>query len=259
MKNYVNKIILVVIALLFCSCANEQVKIGLSKGSGGESYENYSKWLKQYDENIEIVDLYTSENPIELLNECDGLILTGGPDVHPGRFDKPYESDRCSIDEKRDTLEFSLLQKALLDKVPILGICRGQQLINVALGGSLIIDIPTDLNNPVVHQIEEGDAKHRIFLEEDSYLYSISGVDSSLVNSNHHQGIDRLSKEFKPTGFTRDGIIEAYEWKDNSFKSWLLAVQWHPERLDKEHKMSAPLAKEFIKASKDFRTKYRKK
>ncbi len=247
------------ILLLLFSCSNEKMKIALSKGSGGQSYVNYSEWLESYGHNIEIVDIYASDDPVKDLLECDALVLTGGPDVHPGRFDKPYESDRCSIDEYRDTLEFELLRNALLIKMPILGICRGQQLINVALGGSLIIDIPNDLTNPVIHQLDEGDATHRLFLEDGTYLKEIADVDSALVNSNHHQAVDKLSKELKPTGYTRDGIIESFEWRDVSFKSWMLAVQWHPERLERDHPLSEPLANEFIEAAKKFKNKLNNK
>jgi putative glutamine amidotransferase len=143
--------------------------------------------------------------------------------------------------------------------MPVLGICRGQQLINVALGGSLVIDIPTDLTNPVIHQIEEGDATHRLFLEDGSYLKDIADVDSALVNSNHHQAVDKLSRELKPSGYTRDGIIESYEWRDVSFKSWMLAVQWHPERLERDHPLSEPLASEFIEAAEKYKKKLKKK
>ena len=259
MKRILQISLVIVVILLLSSCSEDKLKIALSKGSGGQSYENYSEWLESYGYDVEIVDIYSSDDPIKDLLDCDALVLTGGPDVHPGRFDKPYESDRCSIDDYRDTLEFELLRNALLFKMPILGICRGQQLINVALGGSLIIDIPKDLTNPVIHQVEEGDATHRLFIEEGTYLRSIAGVDSALVNSNHHQAVDKLSKELKPTGYTRDGIIESFEWRDVSFKSWMLAVQWHPERLERNHPLSEPLAKEFIEAATKFSKKLKKK
>lgn len=259
MKRILQTSFAIAILLLLFSCSDEKLKIALSKGSGGQSYENYSEWLESYGYDVEIVDIYTSDDPIKDLLDCDALVLTGGPDVHPGRFEKPYESDRCSIDEYRDTLEFELLRNALLIKMPVLGICRGQQLINVALGGSLVIDIPTDLTNPVIHQIEEGDATHRLFLEDGSYLKDIADVDSALVNSNHHQAVDKLSRELKPSGYTRDGIIESYEWRDVSFKSWMLAVQWHPERLERDHPLSEPLASEFIEAAEKYKKKLKKK
>lgn len=255
MKKIIQISILIITLLFVISCSNAPLKIALSKGSGGQSYKNYSKWLESYGKKVEIVDIYTTDNPIETLSDCDALVLTGGPDVDPGRFDKPYESDRCTIDENRDTLEFALLQYAFYHKMPVLGICRGQQLINVALGGSLIIDIPTDVKNAVIHQLDSGDAYHRVFLNNNTHLKDISNVDSALVNSNHHQGIDRLSKELTPSGYTRDGIIESYEWKDKSFKSWLLAVQWHPERLHKEDPMSGPIAEDFLKSAENYKKK----
>jgi putative glutamine amidotransferase len=233
----------------------EPLKIALSKGSGGKSYENYKTWLESYAGNVEIVDIYVSDKPFELLSQCDGLVLTGGPDVNPGRFGQPNEANRCTIDEHRDTLEFELLQKAFEYKMPVLGICRGQQLINVALGGSLIIDIPTDKGNTVTHQLDSGDAHHYIYTNDSSRLKELSGVDSALVNSNHHQGIDRLANDLKATGKTADGLIEAYEWKDGSQKSWLMAVQWHPERLEKGDRMSEPIAESFLQAARIYKEK----
>lgn len=259
MRKLVRISILIFFAFTINSCTNPPLKIALSKGSGGQSYKNYSKWLESYGDKVEIVDIYVADDPLKELSECDALVLTGGPDVDPGRYGKSYESDRCSIDENRDTLEFELLRNALKDKMPILGICRGQQLINVALGGSLIIDIPTDIKNAVIHQLDSGDALHRVFLNDNTHLKDIAKVDSALVNSNHHQGIDRLSKELKPSGYTRDGIIESYEWKDVSFKSWLLAVQWHPERLHKDDPLSGPIAEDFLKAAEVYKKKLKHK
>lgn len=260
MKKILKLSLLLVILIQMTTLAESPLKIALSKGSGGQSYENYKTWLKHYGgEDIELVDIYTSENPFEELSKCDGLVLTGGPDVNPGRFGEPNEAGRCSIDEHRDTLEFKILEEAFRKRMPVLGVCRGLQLINVALGGSLIIDIPTDLGKEVIHQLDSGDAYHYIYIDENSHLKELSGIDSALVNSNHHQGIDRLADDLKSTGRTKDGVVEAFEWKNNSSKNWLIGVQWHPERLKSGDKMSEPIALDFLKAVKIYKLKTKNK
>lgn len=249
--------------MLFTSCTKEAeikkenllnnnsiYKIVLSKGSGSKSYENYGRWLRQNsDDSLEIIDLYhkSFEEAKKYIAECDGVVLTGGPDVHPGRFDKAYDTTRCSIDLKRDTLEFALINLALEKKLPILGICRGMQILNVALKGDLIVDIPEDIGNNVIHQIDEGDAEHKITIIKDSYFNELTKLDDGIVNSNHHQAIGKLSDDLIASSFTNDSLPESIEWKNKENKSWLLAVQWHPERLAAHHPLSETIVREFLR------------
>ena len=136
------------VTINFCFSANSQdtIFIALSKASGSENYERYAKWLCSFDSRINCVDLInkTPNEAALMLEKCSGLVLTGGPDVNPAFYGKPKEYKRCELDKKRDTLEFALINKAIQLKLPILAICRGEQIINVAMGGSLIVDIPTD-------------------------------------------------------------------------------------------------------------------
>lgn len=259
--NSVKTILFLFIAIISSSCSNsdEKLTIALSKGSGGESYKNYSEWLSYHRENIQFVDLINSENPIKDLSHCDAILYTGGQDVHPGRFEKEDEADRCSIDLERDTLEFSTLEYALDNNLPILGICRGHQLINVALGGTLYTDIPSDLPEHSSHQVDEGDAKHDVILNKDTKLFEITNVERQVVNSNHHQGVENLANELKSSAKSPDGLNEAFEWKNPNGKSWLLAVGWHPERLNRDDKLASPIAKEFLKSAEIYKKERAKK
>lgn len=235
------------------SCSSNKTLIAISKASGSENYKKYIGATKHFDPEVEVIDLNTLdlETAINTLEEVDGLILSGGPDVHPDRYGKPQDTNRCSIDEKRDTLEFALIQKAIDLKLPILGICRGLQILNVALDGTLIIDIPTDKPSNIIHQSKNNDGKsidvnHNINIEKSTFLYNLTKLDSSEVNSNHHQGIDKISEKFKIVATSNDGIIEAIE-SNNLDELFIIAVQWHPERMDYNSPMSKEVFEYFLK------------
>lgn len=253
-------VFILLIIFVFSACSEQKtVKIGLSKGKGSPSYEKYTEWLKSINDKIECVDLYhlKFDSAMKVLDECDGLLLTGGPDVHPGRYDKLYDTSRCEIDEIRDTLEFALIKKAFEKNLPILGICRGQQILNVALGGSLIVDIPQDIGTKVIHRCENPDSCfHKIKIQKNSLLHLLVNINDGIVNTNHHQAIGRISNDLMATSFTDDGIIESVEWKEKVGKPFLLAVQWHPERLIKENPLSLAIGEAFL--DNVFKHKYKR-
>lgn len=245
-------LILLLSVLIFISCdQDEKIKIALSKASGSESYKNYIEWLDRYDnDSIEYIDLYNKspEEVEKILKNVSGIVLTGGPDVHPGRYGKAYDTARCTIDAPRDTIEFLAINYAMEHKVPIIGVCRGLQIMNVALGGSLIVDIPEDYDTTVVHQVkgEPDNPYHEIDIDTTSLLGKLAGRPESMVNSNHHQGIDILAPGLRATARTRDSLIESIEWIDTTRKPFIYAVQWHPERLKKGDPLSEPLARRFL-------------
>jgi putative glutamine amidotransferase len=242
-------IFFVVILLLITSCEEkEAIKVALSKGKGSEHYDAYAKWLSKVYPEIEYIDLYykSIDSALMILNKCSGLVLTGGPDVHPKRYGQGFDSSRCEIDLKRDTLEFEIIRRALDMQLPLLAICRGEQILNVAMGGTLIVDIPMDFDTLVDHRCSNpSDCYHDVMIVDNSLLSKLSGTEIKKVNSNHHQAVDKLAEVFVPSAYSRDGLIEAYEWKDKS-KHFLVAVQWHPERLDSMNKLSLPLARSFL-------------
>lgn len=207
--------------------------------------------------NVEIIDLYKKpKNFIDsVMNISNGLLLSGGVDVDPSRYGRGDDANLCEIDLERDTLEFYIINYALENKMPILGICRGMQIMNVALGGSLIVDIPREVKDHVEHSnnIPE-DSYHRIIIDKSSYLYKIIQSDEEIVNSSHHQSVDKLGKNLKISAKAADGVAEAMEWQDKKNMAWFLGVQWHPERLINKN-ASSPILDEFIKHIEQFERK----
>jgi len=248
--NFVLSAIILILVFTLSSCFKPDIKVALSKGIGSEHYEQYEKWLNSINSDIEYVDLYNIDRTeaIRILKECSGLVLTGGPDVHPERYGKGYDTARCEIDLKRDTLEFELIKLARDLKLPILAICRGEQILNVAYGGSLIVDIPSDFDSLVNHKCEDpANCFHKVMVVKNTLLSKLSGLEFGEVNSNHHQGVKNLADVFIGSAYSQDGLVEAYEWKDKKNNPFLIAVQWHPERLDTVNKLSNPIGSEFIK------------
>lgn len=228
----------------------EKIRIALSKGAGSEHYEQYEKWLKSFDERIECVNLYTMdpEDAAEELETCLGIVLTGGPDVHPIYYNRLADTARCEIDPLRDSIEFAVIEKALELKLPMLAVCRGEQILNVYLGGSLIVDIPDDFPSEIHHRCEDKDTcLHLVDVVKGTQFAAITGVSGGKTNSNHHQAVDRLSDSLVVAAYTKDGLIEAYEWKNPAGKPFMMAVQWHPERMQQDNPLSGNIAREFLK------------
>ena len=244
--------------ILLSSCTGEQkdtqIIIGISKGAPEEYYGNYSKWLQKADSNIVCIDLYHMplDSALLLLDGCSGLLLSGGPDVFPGRYDAIEDTALCgSIDYYRDTLEFALIEKAKNMEIPILGICRGLQVFNIYHGGSLYADIPVQLDTLIQHRCPDTyDCFHDVRIMESSSLNNTSGVTFGKVNSNHHQGIRRIGEGIIPIARTNEGLIEAIEYKDRENMPFFMGVQWHPERMDISNPLSLPIAMYFLQEAK---------
>ncbi|MCX8024275.1 MAG: gamma-glutamyl-gamma-aminobutyrate hydrolase family protein [Thermanaerothrix sp.] len=155
----------------------------------------------------------------------DGLLLTGGADVDPALYGGQSHPSVYGVDPSRDATEIALVRMAVESGWPFLGICRGIQVINVALGGTLYVDLPEQLGTQVAHRSEENG--HPVRIDPDSRLAGLVKATEIQVNSYHHQGIERLAPELRATGWAPDGLIEAVELPGHPFG---LGVQWHPER-----------------------------
>jgi putative glutamine amidotransferase len=209
---------------------------------------HYVKWLRRANPGVTCINMYTlpADSIEAVMGRCAGLLLTGGSDVVPALYGKAHEAKKCEdFDVKRDSLELRLIRIALRRKMPVLGICRGEQILNVAKGGSLITDIPSDIGKKVSHR-NDTMAWHHIRLRENSLLYRICGVKEGMVNSAHHQCVDRIARDFAVSAAADDGVPEAYELNEAGQLPFLLGVQWHPERMPAASPLSAPLASYFI-------------
>lgn len=162
----------------------------------------------------------------EVLDAVAGLVLTGGEDVHPASYGQTPHARLEETDQARDDLEIALYRAARERRLPVLAICRGIQLVNVAEGGTLCQDLPSERPSPVVHVDPQG--RHALRVAPDSLLRRVLGVLPASVNSRHHQAIDALAPPLRAVAWAEDGVIEAVEPVAPA-AAWLLAVQWHPE------------------------------
>jgi putative glutamine amidotransferase len=182
----------------------------------------------------------------ELVRLLDGLLFTGGEDVHPQRYGDPEVLDACQISEARDEFEVRLFHKFFQTGKPVLAVCRGVQLVNVALGGTLIQDVPVQIGSQHHSQTQaSADPSHWIQLEEGSRLARAFGTISLEVNSHHHQAVDRLAPGLKARGWSEEGIIEVVEHVEHPY---LVGVQWHPERLSSRPHEQRILFEDFIQS-----------
>jgi putative glutamine amidotransferase len=181
-----------------------------------------------------------------ILKLVDGLVISGGYDVHPKYYNAKVEKNNVKITPERDKFELVLVRKARAVKIPILGICRGHQLINVAFGGTLYQDLSSRKEFTFDHKygkILDYKKWHRVVIKKGSKLFSIIGREEIEVNTSHHQLIKKTAPGFTATAWSKeDGVIEALESiKDN----YLLSVQWHPE-VNFEEKNSKLIFKSLI-------------
>jgi putative glutamine amidotransferase len=160
-----------------------------------------------------------------LLDRVHGLVLTGGEDVAPARYGAAAHPRLGETDPDRDAVELALVAGAMRRRLPILAICRGLQILNVALGGTLYQDLPSERPGPLAH--DDGAGRHAITIEPGSLLARALAATRALVNTRHHQAVRDLAPALRATAWAEDGVLEAAESRDPG--AWVLAVQWHPE------------------------------
>ncbi|MDQ6717021.1 MAG: gamma-glutamyl-gamma-aminobutyrate hydrolase family protein [Gemmatimonadota bacterium] len=175
--------------------------------------------------------LASAEGASAILGAVEGLVLTGGEDVNPSRYGTDPHPLLKTVSDRRDETEIALIREAKRRRIPVLAICRGIQVLNVALGGTLIQDIRAQVEGSLDH--DDGSPRtsrsHAISIVPGSRTANALGVTQASVNSLHHQSVRDVSPELVVTATSTDGIVEAVETKDPSW--WVLAVQWHPEEM----------------------------
>jgi len=183
-------------------------------------------------------------------SRLDGILFTGGGDIHPENYQGQEHPLLDEVDTDRDRIEIELIHRARSANLPFLGICRGLQVINVAFGGTLYEDIldqrPASQRHQFWPEKQRNYLAHTVAIEPQSRLAAILGENHPQVNSFHHQGIRNLAPNLQATAYAPDGIIEAIELPDHPFA---LAVQWHPEWLVPNDAAMTRLFRDFVKAA----------
>lgn len=215
--------------------------VGIScnhKESGGDYLsENYSKAILRAGGIPFIIPTVSSEQEAaDILAKLDGVVFSGGSDIPPSWYGEELLNETVKLNPIRDRSDSLLAKATLASGKPILGICRGSQILNVLLGGTLYQDIPSQLPEAHTHK----GVSHKIGLEKGSFLKEIFGTDSLTVNSTHHQAVKDLAPGAKLAALSDDGIVEAWETPQ------VRAVQFHPESLLAEDDKWLPLFESFV-------------
>lgn len=188
------------------------------------------------------------DSPDDVLDRLDGLLLSGGYDVAPGLFGEERLNDSVEIDGPRDEAEMPLIRAAVERDIPILAICRGVQILNVALGGTLIQDLPSQSDTRIRHrqECERHEATHGVSITAGSRLREIIGMAELDVNSFHHQSLKGVAEGLAVAATAADGVVEAVERSPARF---LVGVQWHPEEMVEVSDGARRLFESFVSAA----------
>jgi len=228
----------------------------LQKDNGSRYYTGYAPIVNAVEQAGGLPMLIPSESSPETLRalyeRADGVLIPGGGDVHASFYGEDVHPKAMFIDQKRDEAEIALARWAAEDTRPLFAICRGHQVINVALGGGLLQDIPSMVQTDLKHDYTPDEAPrsllaHDVNVDPDSRLAQIIGKTQLTVNSLHHQSVTRVGTGLKVTAHATDGVIEGTELPGDSF---YLSVQWHPEDITHIDEM-AKLFSAFVDAARD--------
>jgi putative glutamine amidotransferase len=237
------------------------IGITCARGSGGSWRENTLGHFSEF-----VYDVYcqgilvcggvpvllptcqTRDSIAGLCQALDGLVLSGGVDIHPRYYHQEPAPGLRDMDEVRDMMELELTRQAMDMDLPLLAICRGTQLLNVALGGTLYQDIATHTDSPILHNpvADRNVTTHTVKILPGTLLQTIVKRRTLWVNSKHHQAIHELAAPLKASAHAKDGLIEAVEAPDRRFT---VGVQWHPEGLWQKDAAAKNLFKALIRAA----------
>ena len=231
-----------------CTTSTPPKTIILSKEN---SNKTCSQFINRLDSTINwrFVDAYSIDPSFldEELNRADGIILTGGADINPGRYSSESDTVKCgSIDYYRDSIEYVLLDFIEATNTPCIGFCRGLQIMNVYHGGTLHLHLPDTLS--AIHRGPQGQTAHPIQVTK-----HIASVDHPIgsfnkIVSNHHQGISQLGNELEVWAVAPDGLTEGIRHSDTTNYPFYVGVQWHPEGCNIGNKFDEQIGLKFIQA-----------
>lgn len=215
------------------------------------NFDLYLNWLKYFKVEFKVLD-YNDKSVFSLFDKVNGIILSGGIDIYPELYnDWETREDAGKYNTFRDGFEFKLIEKSVSRNIPILGICRGCQMINVFFNGSLIYDIPSIRNvnhNKISNSVMRW---HNVSVFPETLLNRIVSTNEGIVTSSHHQSVDRLGEGLSVNAKSQDGIIEGVEYLEKDSKAFLLGIQWHPERFeDYDNPFSKNILTSFINECK---------
>lgn len=197
-----------------------------------------------------VLPIHTNREEVrQIAHQFDGFLFTGGPDIKPELYGETTLTTCASSIPLRDSMEEKLLHAVYITGKPIMGICRGCQLINVILGGTLYQDIPSQYKTSLVHRQEPPKNKpiHDVSVIEGTLLHRIVKQSNLHVNSLHHQAVKKAAPILQVAAYAEDGIIEAIDQPDHAF---LLGIQWHPELMFEKEPLQLRLFEAFIRAIK---------
>jgi putative glutamine amidotransferase len=227
------------------------MRIGITETFKEDTFDQYVNWIHRVDSQIEILrlsHLLANEDQVTMI---DGLVLSGGGDIHPSFY---HREDALHImkgmNKERDDFELDIIEKSLEKELPILGICRGMQIMNVYLGGSLYPDVVSEGYSPHATGTDEP-VMHTAATISNTMLHALSGVMELNINSFHHQSVSELGKGLIRSAEASDGVVEAAEWALKDSMPFLLLVQWHPERMTEDF-LSHKIARLFLREVTNF-------
>ena len=242
------KLITLTLAITLVSCqTNTKSLILISK----DNKSHIECWLKNIDNDITTRVFYTIQldSMDYYLNIANGIVIGGGEDINPELYNYPDNDNLCETpDNYRDSIENLMIKFAMDSKVPILGICRGNQIMNAVNGGTLIPDIPTFYPNSNIKHRGKTNRDHYIIPQSNSWIENELKYDTIWVNSRHHQSINKIAPQFKVAAYSPDSVIESIEINDKSLHPFAIGVQWHPEGLNDS--ISYQIGKLFINSLK---------